>query len=103
VFRRTLSRINRLLGRFSGPPILKNARVSPPLKARLSLEALDRRDVPTVYMWTGAVSTAANNPDNWLAGSEQGQLPSYDDTPTFVGQLDPLNPAGRPSRLTASA
>ena len=52
MLRRTLSRINRLLGRFSGPPILKSARVYPPLlTARLTLESLDGRIVPANLGW----------------------------------------------------
>ena len=48
MFRRTLSRLNRLLGRTDCPTILSNVRMHPVVKARLSLTPLEDRTVPTV-------------------------------------------------------
>ena len=47
------------------------------LKARLSLEPLDSRDLLSVYTWTGMVSTDAANMSNWSVMQEMipGQPP----------------------------
>lgn len=60
-FRRAMSRLNRLLGRIDCPPILRSVRMSPVLKARLSLEACEAREVPANLVWT-------NTADNGLFG-----------------------------------
>ncbi len=42
----------------------------PVLSAKLSLEPLDRRDLLSVYTWTGMVNTDAANMSNWLVMQE---------------------------------
>jgi hypothetical protein len=62
MFRRTLSRINRLLGQFSGSPTC--TKLPHALRCRPALEVLDARVVPAV--WTDATGNGLfSDPGNW--------------------------------------
>lgn len=56
---------NRLFRRLTPKPapLTRNAN-----QCRPALEALEARDVPALFTWTGAEGTDASNPDNWLEG-----------------------------------
>ena len=66
---------------------------------RPALEALEAREVPAVFLWTGAVSTNALDAANWSSMEEPGGLPGEDDHLYFTGGLvaNPGELGGPPS------
>jgi hypothetical protein len=82
MFRRTLSQFAKLLGKSTCPPIRTSARTS---RFRPGLEALEAREVPANFTWTGALSTNALDAANWSSLEEPGGLPGEDDHLYFNG------------------
>jgi hypothetical protein len=48
------------------------ARKTPSLRRRLTLEHLEARAVPAIFVWTGNVNTDWNNGANWAGGITPG-------------------------------
>ncbi len=63
---------------------------------RPALEALEVREVPAAFTWTGAVSSDALNPANWSSFEEPGGLPGEDDHLYFGGPSVIVIPLGGP-------
>jgi hypothetical protein len=61
---------------------------------RPALEALEWREVPATFLWTGAVSTNALDAANWSSMEEPGGLPGEDDHLHFTG-----GPVANPGEL----
>lgn len=80
------------------PPVRTSARLS---RFRPTVEALEAREVPAVFYWTGAQNTDANNPYNWSVGGAPG-LPGEGDVLHFSSTPSVPIP-GQPSPPPTSA
>src|SRR5262249_25415630 len=54
-------------------------------RAALTVESLEGRELPSAYVWTGAVSSAWSNPANWStpSGGSVSKAPGALDTATI--------------------